>query len=240
VRFLDCTPDIAGPTPRDIVISIEPYRGYFRIIEDGVVLKEALDGHSATQFLHAHLFGCSIADRPRAALLHAACLRRGGRRLLLHGAKAAGYEIEGDEHVFVGVDAVVARPRGCRVKEYALPHLGDLATIVAAAPFYQDSTIGRVFNVDPRTLGSPNWCIEPGAVDHVIELQPNHDGYSSIRPMRPSALIQMLMTDIGLTRGGRGAALGAVVAIGNRAKAFDLSLGDLETAIRCVELATQE
>jgi hypothetical protein len=216
-----------------------------------VVLKEVLDGHSATQFLHLHLFSCSIADRSRAPLLHAACLRRGGRRLLLAGTKGAGkttltlrlmtagYEIEGDEHVFVGDGGVVARPRGCRVKEFALPHLGGLAAIVSAAPFYRDSTIGRVFNVDPRMLGL-NWRIEPGPVDHVIVLQPNHHGYSSIRPMRPSTLVQMLMSEIGLTSAGRGPAVGAVATIGSRAKAFDLSLGDLNTAIRCVELATQE
>ena len=39
-----------------------------------------------------------------------------------------GYEIEGDENVFVTPEGVVARPRGLRVKESAaalLPHLAD-------------------------------------------------------------------------------------------------------------------
>ena len=251
LRFLECTPDIVGPAPRDVVISIEPFRGYLRIIENGILIKEALGPPSVLQFLHVHLFACSIDDRPRSPLIHAACLRRGGRRLLLTGLKdagkttltlrliAAGFDIEADEHVFVTGAGVIARPRGCRVKEAALQHFPEVADVIAAAPFYQHATIGRIFNVDPRALGSA-WRIEEGSIDHVIVLQPNHRGQSSIRPMQPSNLVRMLMREIGLRENGRGSAVAALAPMAGRTRAFDMSLGELKSAVRCVERVTRD
>jgi hypothetical protein len=194
------------------------------------------------------LFRCSIEDRPRAALLHAACLRRGGRRLLLAGTKGAGkttfalrllqsgYEIEGDEHVLIEGSGVIARPRACRVKATALPLLTDMAKAITAAPSYTDEVNGTIFNVDPNVLG-PTWRIEPGEVDLVLVLQPNHGGYSSIRPLPPSALVQMLLPEIGLRDTDHGASIASLAALARRAKAFDLSLGDHASALRCVALA---
>jgi hypothetical protein len=235
-----------------VAIAIEPFRSYYRIAEDGVVIKEVLGARAVLDYLHAHLFRCSIADRSHAALLHVASLRRNGRRLLLAGTKSAGkttfalaltragFEIEGDEHVFIDRDGVVARPRACRVKESALAVLagvaGDLAKVVAAAPSYTDELYGTIFNVDPRTVGS-TWRIESGQVDLVIALHPNHGGYSSIRPLPPTALVQVLLPEIGLREAGHGPSVAAVAALAGRAKAFDLSLGDHAGALRCVELA---
>ena len=71
----------------------------------------------------------------------------------------------------------------------------------------------------------------------MIVLQPNHGGYSSIRPLPPSALAQSLIAEIGLREAGRAAAVAAVAALAGRTRAFDLSLGDHATAIRCIERA---
>jgi hypothetical protein len=248
VRYLDCTPDIAGPPPRDVVVSIEPFRNRFRIVEQGAGTREALDAPAVMEYLHMRLFACSFDDRPQAAVIHAACLRRDGRRLLLAGTKGAGkstlalrliragYEIEGDEHVLIEGSTMVARPRACRVKEAALAHLADMADVIVAAPFYRDNLNDRIFNVDPRALGS-SWRIEAGEVSHVIALRPNHGGYSSLRPLQPSALVQFLLSETGWREAGRGASVAAVAALAGRAKALDLSLGDHATAIRCIELA---
>lgn len=213
-----------------------------------MVIKEVLSTRAVAEYLHVHLFRCSIDDRPQAALLHAACLRRGSRRLLLAGSKSAGkttlalrliqsgYQIEGDEHVFIDRAGAVARPRGCRVKATALPFLADMAKVITSAPSYTDDVNGMIFNVDPRTLGS-TWRIEHGEVDLVIVLQPNHGGFSSIRPLPPSALVQLLMPEVGLRETGRGSAIAAIAALASRAKAFELSLGEHAGALRCIELA---
>jgi hypothetical protein len=210
-----------------------------------------LDARSVIDYLHVHLFRCSIAERPETALLHAASLRQGERRLLLAGSKSAGkttlalrlvqagYEIEGDEHVLIDHAGVMARPRACRVKESALALLSDISSIIARAPSYTDETNGTIFNLDPSALGAP-WRIEWGRADCVIVLRPNHGGASSIRPLPPSALVQALMSDIGLRETGHGASLAALAALATRAKAFDLSLGDHDGALRCVTAAMDD
>jgi hypothetical protein len=248
IRFLECDPDITGPAPQEVAVAIEPWRSHYRILQDGAVLKEVLGARATVEFLHVHLFRCSIEELPEAALLHAASLRYGDRRLLLAGSKSAGkttfalrllqfgYEIESDEHVFIDRTAIVARPRGCRVKASGLPMLVDMAKIIATAPSYTDDTVGTIFNVDPRTLGS-TWRIEHGHVDLVIVLQPNHGGFSSIRALQPSALVQLLMSEIGLRDTARGATIAALAAMATRSKAFDLSLGDHTSATHCLKLA---
>lgn len=248
IRFLDCRPDVAGPKPRDVVIALEEFRGRLRIVEDGTVIREVLCAQAALEFLHMRLFGYSVADRPQATVVHAACLRRNGRRLLLAGSKGAGkstltlrliqagFEIEGDEHVFVENARVIARPRACRVREAALVHLSEMAAAIKASPCYHNYDGQRIFNVDPRTLGS-RWCIEQGEVAHIFALQPNHGGYSSIRPMPPSALVQFLVPETGWLETQRGRSVAALAALASGVKAFDLSLGDHATAVRCIELA---
>jgi hypothetical protein len=248
VRFLDCTPEIPGTLPQDVLVAIEPDGNQYRIVENGRLINEASTPKVIVEHLHVHLFRCSIEDRPRAALLHAASLRRGDRRLLLAGSKSAGkttlalrmiqsgYEIEGDEHVLIEGTLVIARPRACRVKTAALPILDDMAKLIACSPSYTDETNGTIFNVDPRTLGS-TWIIEEGTVDVVIVLQPNHGGQSSIRPLPPSALLQLLMPEVGLRETGRGLAIGAITALAGRVRAFELSLGDHAGAMRCIEFA---
>jgi hypothetical protein len=246
VRFLACDPDIvAAPVP-DHVITVEPFRDRYRILEDAVDPVDVLGELAVVDDVHRRLFQLSLAARPNAGVLHAACLRRDGRRVLLAGRESAGkttlalrligagYELEGDEHVFVEHDGVMARPRGCRVKEYSLPLLSDIAETISSAPFYTDELGLKTFNVDPRTIGG-TWRIEKGRVDCVILLQPNHGGYSSIRSMPPIAVAEALVSELGRREGGVGPSLGAVAQLVSKTQGFDLSLGDHASAIRCID-----
>ena len=249
--FLDCRPIVVGPQPRDVVISVEEFRGRLLAFEDGRAIREELCVEALLDFLHKHIFGCSLADRPQATVVHAACLRRNGRQLLLAGAKEAGkstltlklaqagFEIEGDEHVFVEDGRVVARPRACRVKEAAVAYLPELAEVILGSPSYRNFDGQRIFNVDPHAFGS-EWRIEEGTVDCIFALKPNHGGYSSIRPMSPSALVQFLLTETGWREYDRGRAVGDLVKLASNVRGIDLSLGDHATAIRCIDLAMDE
>jgi hypothetical protein len=250
LRYLACDPDIVADPVPDHVINVEPFRGRYRIIEDSVDPVEVLGEVAVVDDVHRRLFQLSLAAMPHAGVLHAACLRREGRRVLIAGRESAGkttlalrlvragYELEGDEHVFIENDGVTARPRGCRVKEHALPLLSDVAAAVSSAPFYEDDGGMKTFNVDPRMIGGA-WRIEKGKVDCVILLQPNHGGYSSIRPMPPIAVAETLVSELRHRETGIGPSLGAVAQLVSKTKGFDLSLGDHTSAIRCIDRALQ-
>ena len=131
LRYLECDPDIDRAPSEHIAYTVEPFRSYYRIAQDGVVMREQITPRGVSETLHAELTIISLGDFPNAPLIHAASLRRDGRRILLVGPKGggkttltlhlirAGYAIEGDENVFVTADGVVARPRALRVKQSA-------------------------------------------------------------------------------------------------------------------------
>lgn len=247
LRFLECDPDIAGPRPEELTISVEPHRAYYRIVQNGEVLREQMTSKSVIESLHAHLIITSLTDHPTAPLIHAALVRRRGCRALLVGPKAGGkttltlrlilqgYEAEGDENVFVTVEGLVARPRGLRVKELASALVPGLAQVLAGAAYYQDSLGQRIYNLDPRLVGAASWRIEQGRVDAVILLRPNHGGYSSLRPVSSLTLMREVMAECGLSRTDRGQAVSAMAKLVGTAKGFDLSLGDPAGAVACVD-----
>jgi hypothetical protein len=248
MRFLHCEPEIVAAPEAETVLIIEPVQNRYCVLEQGQQVEEGVDVKSVVDRLHSRLFTYSLGDRPRAGLLHAASLRRGGRRLLIAGAPAAGkttlalrlirsgYDLEGDEHVFLEEDGVIARPRACRVKEGSLALLPELAKVMSSIPVYVDDLGRRIFNVDPRMIGG-SWRIEKGEVACLIVLQPNHGGHSSLRPMSPLGLAQALMSEMGLREIGRRASIGAVAGFVSRTRGFELSLGDHESAVRCVDRA---
>lgn len=251
LRFLECDPEIAGPPPEELTISIEPHRTYYRIVQNGELLREQMTTKSVLESLHAHLFILSLADHPAAPLVHAASLRRGERRVLLVGPKGGGkttlalcllqdgYEVEGDEHVFVTPEGLIARPRGLRVKESAAPIVPGLPKVLAAAASYQDPHGHRIYNLDPRQSGAPSWRIERGGADAVILLRPNHGGYSSFRPISSLTLVREVMAECGITRMDRGKAVSVVAKFIGTAKGYDLSLGDPAGAVACVNKALE-
>jgi energy-coupling factor transporter ATP-binding protein EcfA2 len=246
LQYLQCDPEIERDPPLDMTILVERYRSYYRIVEDEQPVAEQGTPRAVTELLHARLFDLLMEDYPTAPLIHAASLRRGGRRLLLVGAKGAGkstltlhlatigYEVEGDENVFVTAKGVVARPRGMRLKDTAIHLFPHIAPILLAAPSIIGPHDQRIYNLDPRLIGS-SWRIEHGPVDVVIMLRPNHGGYSSIRPLPPLALVREVMAESGLHETQRGSAIAALVNAIGSARGFDLSLGDHPGAVRCID-----
>jgi serine kinase of HPr protein (carbohydrate metabolism regulator) len=162
--------------------------------------------------------------------------RGAGKTTLTLRLARSGYDMEGDEHVFIEGDGVIARPRAYRVKDTALTLLPDLADIIRAAPSYREIRGRTIFSVDPAAIGG-RWRIEKGNVDCIIVLRPNHGGYSSLRHMPPTMVAQALISEMGIRDVDRGASIGAVASLVGRAKGFDLSLGDHDSAITCIDRA---
>lgn len=248
LRYLGCDPEIEGTQALASTIRVEPHRRVYRIFDGDHLLGEQFNVRGIVESLHAHLFQQSIDDLPGTPVLHAACLRRGGRRLLLVGEKGAGkttltlrlllhgYRIEGDENVFVRNGFVVARPRGLRIKQSSSQFLPELAGLLPQLGYLTDYLDQRIYNLDPRVLGF-DWRIEEGRADIIILLRANHGGYSSIRSVPTMFLVQEIMREVGLRAEARGAAIGSIVTLCSGAKGYDLSLGDHEQALRCIDRA---
>jgi hypothetical protein len=248
LQFLACDPDIAGASAIDSTIRVDRHGLTYRIFHGDDLLGEKFNVRGVVEMVQGHVFQLSIDDLPGAPVLHAACLRRGDRRLLLVGDKGTGkttltlrlllhgYRIEGDENVFIRHGRVVARPRGLRVKEGSLRLVPELVDILPQLGYLTDHLDQRIYNLDPRLLGL-DWRIEEGPADLIILLRANHGGYSSIRPVPTMWLVQEIMQEIGLREDARGAAIGAIVSLCSAAKGYDLSLGDHDQALRCIDRA---
>lgn len=216
------------------------------------MIREQITPQGVSETLHAELTMLSLADFPEAPLIHAASLRRKGRRILLVGPKGggkttltlhlirAGYEIEGDENVFVTPTGVVARPRALRVKQSAAPFLSHLVEELSAAGYYQSAPGLRIYNLDPRHAGASSWRIEEGPVDAVVLIRANHGGFSSMRLVSALNIVREVMLECGLPQTGRAAAVAAIAKTIGNAKGFDLSLGELVGAVAGIDQVLHE
>jgi hypothetical protein len=220
------------------------------IKQDGRLVGEQPSPHDVAGALHEQLVMLSLADFPRSPLIHAASLTRLGRRLLLVGPKGGGkttltlkliqqgYGVEGDENVFVTGDAVAARPRALRVKQStstlyaAYPAIGEA---LRKAAYYENENSLRIYNVDPRRAGASRWRIEMGRADIVVLLRPNHNGNSSLRRISPLLLVREVISETAFREGHRAEAVANIAKIISGAEGFELSLGDLDGAVSCLD-----
>lgn len=113
IRFLSCEPEMPAAPTTECELTIEPMQGGYCVSEPEMNAEDVIAIRAVIERVHSRLFIYSLGDRPRAAILHAASLRRRGRRCLLAGTEGAGkttlalrlvrsgYDLEGDEHVFL-------------------------------------------------------------------------------------------------------------------------------------------
>jgi hypothetical protein len=246
LQFLECDPEIVGKTVNDLAISVESFRGHFRILARGEILSEEMTPRAIMEALHAHLFALSLGEYPMSPLLHAASLRRDGRRVLFVGGKGVGkttlalrliregYEFECDENVFVTSTGVVARPRALRVKESAIQIVPEIAQTLMSAPSYRDHLGQVIYNLDPRLVGARSWRIESGDVDAIVVLRCNHGGNSSWEPIPPLAVFRDVIQESGFRESDRGEAVNLLTRVIGGTSGFTLSVGDSDRAVHCI------
>jgi hypothetical protein len=249
MAYLQCDPQMDGKPPELRQMALTQAGPFVRLHEKGETARDFASITDARDYLHGRFFVESLSgDLP---LLHAACLRHHGKRMLLVGPKnagkstltlalaLAGYEVEGDENVFVSLAGVTARPRACRVKESSLEVLPALAALAAETPFIADYHGRKIYNLAPDRLGRP-WRIATGKVDAVVLLHANHGGMSSLRKVPPLALSRALMAETAFPAAGKAMGVAAVTALAAGAAGYDLSVGDLKTAISCLNHVMKE
>jgi hypothetical protein len=246
LRFLECDPEIGGPAA-DFVFSIKATDLSYQIFANGFVVGQHASPQDVAGSLYERVTMLSLADFPTAPLIHAASLRRGGRRIVLVGPKGGGkttlalrlicegYEIEGDENVFVTGDHVVARPRALRVKASTVRMLPSVTETLRMAPHYENGGSERVYNLDPRRVGASSWRIEQGPAEFIVLLRPNHHGSSSLRPITPLQVAREVIAETAFRVSHRGRAIADIAKVVGKARGFELRLGNLDQAVSCLD-----
>jgi Flp pilus assembly protein TadD len=216
LAFIEARPEIGGTVLSPVEMAAEAVPEGFRVtLPDGEKIERSFI--EAANRLHEAVFTGVLVEAPGAPLVHGASLLREGQRFILIGPKGAGkstltlhllahgFDVEGDEHVVLRESDLIARPRRMRVKPGALPLVPELAEAVLSSPVVENPIEGRVHAVDPSIAGRP-WRIRPGRADHLVFLEANHGGASSLRAIGQDETFQRLAADCLLPRSGQAGA----------------------------------
>jgi hypothetical protein len=203
-------------------------------------LVEGTPGHLLSA-MH-HLVMTDLTDgEPTTPFIHGATVRVEGKRLLLIGHKGAGkstlslhlalsgHAVEGDEHLLVRSDSVIARPRTLRVKDGSLALIPNLPPAVWTSPTLANWDGPLIRSIAPDIGGVP-WVIRAGRLDAIICLVGNHSGSSVSRPIPGATAFERLMREILLPRSGIAAAAGRLRQLALGTPTYELLLGNLAAA----------
>ena len=191
---------------------------------------------------HQILRDLLIAETAGCPVIHGASIVVNRKRLLLMAEKgvgkttlslkclAAGLTVEGDEHIVVRSDEVVARARTLRVKQGSISVVPELAQQIQASPKIPEWNGDLIYSVAPRLAGQ-RWTIKPGRADVLLFLTANHGGLTSIKFLTANQAFGRIMQTTYLPENGRAAALGRLRMLVTGARCIEMRLGCLETAI---------
>lgn len=241
MAYVEATPEMVGVDLEPVDIPILDLGGGFYDFEppyDGAPGSARHLVERAHHILRERL----MAETPGVAVLHAASLVIEGRRCLIMADKGSGKTttmlkalregigIEGDEHVAVYPDHVLARPRTLRVKESSLDLAGELRERIAASPMIADWNGAHIYSLAPRSE-AVEWRIAPGQADVIVKLRPNHHALTSVARMPWQPAFASLLENAFLPTLRRGAALGNLQRLARAAPAWEMRIGDLDRAI---------
>lgn len=240
LQFLRCQPVIDGAVPEIVDIEIETSGDYhWASLPNGKVPRGTpmrLISALSELMLWDHL-----ASHGQWPMLHGASIVVGGKRMLLLAEKgqgkstlavhmlAAGHAVEGDEHIAIGDDEVVARPRTLRVKPGTFKIIPGLPDRITQTPMLKTWDGVEVYAVSPELFGRP-WHINQGPVHACLVLSPNRGGRSVVSRISGNAIFAEMM------RHGYFGDKNVIVLAARLRRfaasvpAYSLRLGDLATA----------
>ncbi len=243
--FMAIDPEIAGVELRPVAVAVTSDQGFLRMELPGDVPVEGTSVHLLA-VLHRAIRNDVLQSEPSSPLVHGATLVHASRpdsRILIVGRKesgkttlmlkliAEGFTVEGDEHLIVRANEVIARPRTLRVKSGSLALVPEFASVIRSMPSVPAWEGHRIYSVPPRIGGMP-WIIRPGAVEHIVFLDSNFGGLSMLKPLATGEAFRRLVADTLLPDAAVGPAMARLRRLTVAARTWRLSLGDLKSAVR--------
>lgn len=231
---------ITGRELEVVDVAIERAHGFLSTLLPNGVLVEGTARHLVAM-LHGLIFWDLMQSHGRQPLAHGASVVIGDRRFMVTGHKgsgkttlmlhllAAGHRVEGDEHLVLQQDSVIARPRTLRVKPGSFRIVENLPAGIATTPSFEQWDGSVIHAVSPALFGSP-WSIREGRLDGMIFIQPNHGGRSIASKLSTDDAFTRLMQSVYLA--GNSALMGTVQLrrLASERPAYLLRLGDLSGA----------
>lgn len=243
--FMAIDPEIAGVELKPVAVAVTSDQGFLRMELPGDVPVEGTSVHLLA-VLHRAIRNDVLQSEPGSPLIHGATLVHPSRpdaRILVVGRKesgkttlmlkliAEGFAVEGDEHLVVRAEDVIARPRTLRVKSGSLTLVPEFASLIESMPWVSAWEGHRIYSVPPRIGGAP-WIIRPGAVEHIVFLDSNFGGRSMLKPLATGEAFRRLVADTLLPDAAVGQSMARLRRLTVEARAWCLSLGDLDGAVR--------
>ncbi len=241
LSFLAAMPDMPYSANQIRKLKIESYADGFY---DFAAPRNGGPGTLSHMRVRAHslLREIMLEECENSPVMHAASVIAAGKRIVLLADKgsgkttlglkclAAGFQVEGDEHVVVRQAEVVARPRTLRVKQGSLKEVPELAEEIVASPAICDWNGDLIYSFEPRT-NRIKWKIAPGAVDFLVFLSPNHGGLTSMKRISKTAAFEKVISNTFLPVAGKVAALGRLHTLVAGAECSQMRVGCLNGAI---------
>lgn len=239
-EFLRIDPEIEGRELENVDVRFERQHGFLSARLPNGALAEGTARH-VVGMLHGLISWDLTQSDPTSPLIHGASVVVGGRRFAVTGDKgagkttlmlallAAGHQVEGDEHVVIGSDGVIARPRTLRVKPGSLRIVPSLPGGIENTPTIDSWEGGKIHSISPALFGRP-WTVRQGKLDGIVFIAPNHGGRSVVARLSPNDAFRRLMRTVifpGVSVLAETVRIRRLVA---EAPAYELRLGDLTQA----------
>jgi len=197
---------------------------------------------SALETLCQVLHSRAIAALPDHIRIGAAIGLHAGHAFLIIGPEGAGkttlalslmlegINIIGDGAVLLRDGKALAFPRKFLAREDSIGRVPKLRAIERFAEYVSNPQEGRLVALDPLQFGKP-WRIAPAAVSTIFYIEPNHGSRTSLLHCGKVDMTRRVLHQCARPISGRPDWLGDLCATVDRAQAFVLELGDLESAV---------
>lgn len=153
-----------------------------------------------------------------------------GKTTLLCKLLLGGASVHCDDRVVLEGSQVRPIPRKFHLKLTSLDQLPELSPLAHQSEKYVGPR-GTIVLFDPTALGR-EWVADPGGVDAVFLLEPNHKGNSYLSELSGSSLAMALTQQITNFHSENRREMGSLMQLAARVKGYRVRVGKLSQAVR--------